>query len=311
MKYTYGPVPSRRLGLSLGVDLVPKKVCTYDCIYCQIGRTALQTIERREYIPFRSILQDAKEALAECGNDVDYIAISGSGEPTLNLKLGEVIQGIKELTSLPLAVITNGSLLYLDQVRRELLLADVVMPSLDAATAHVFHTINRPHPSLKVADIIQGMAAFRRDYKGQIWLEILLCRAMNDEPEEIERIRDVIRAIQPDKVQLNTVVRPSVEDYASPLSLSRMEQIRSVLGEGAEIIAEFEGYGRKIPWEDLEEKVIRLIQRRPVTPDDLSKTLGIHDLEVTKILDKLTKEERIKYRVFNQRLYYEVARKAS
>jgi len=311
LKYTYGPVPSRRLGISLGVDLVPKKVCTYNCIYCQIGRTTLQTIERQEYFPAQAILHDVKEAIKEWGDDVDYIAISGSGEPTLNLKIGEVIQGIKGLTSCPLAVITNGSLLCLEEVRRDLLLADVVMPSLDAVTPHVFRTVNRPHSSLEIKEVIQGLADFRREYRGQIWLEVLLCRGVNDGPGEIKRLKEVIRTIQPDKVQLNTVVRPSVEDYAFPLTPSKMERIKAALGNGAEIIAEFEGHGHKIPWENLEEKVIRLIQRRPVTPDDLSKTLGVHDLEVTKILDKLTKEGAIKYRVFNQRLYYEVANRVS
>jgi len=310
VKYTYGPVPSRRLGISLGVDLVPKKVCSYDCIYCQIGRTTHQSVERREYIPASSILQDIKEALKDWENDVDYIAISGSGEPTLNLKTGEVIQGIKELTSLPLAVITNGSLLSREEVRKELLLADVVMPSLDAATPYVFHTINRPHPSLEIKDIIQGLVDFRKEYKGRIWLEILLCRGVNDAAEEIEALKEAIQAIRPDKVQLNTVVRPSVEDYAFPLTPKRLEKVRTALGEGTEIIAEFEGHGHRIPSENLEEKVIRLIQRRPVTPDDLSKILGIHDLEIIKILDKLTKEGKIKYRVFNQRLYYEVAKRA-
>ncbi len=310
MKYTYGPVPSRRLGISLGVDLVPKKVCTYDCIYCQIGRTTLQTVERREYTPAHSILQDVKQALGDWGDNVDYIAISGSGEPTLNLKIGEIIQGIKDLTSIPLAVITNGSLLCLEEVRRELLLADLVMPSLDAVTSHIFHTVNRPHPPLEITEIIQGLADFRREYKGQIWLETLLCRGVNDVRGEIEGLKEVIRTIRPDKVQLNTVVRPSVEDYAFPLTPSKMESAKTALGDGTEIIAEFEGHGHAIPWKDLEEKVIRLIHRRPVTPDDLSKTLGVHDLEVTKILDKLTKEGKIKYRVFNQRLYYEAVKRA-
>ena len=135
MKYIYGPVPSRRLGRSLGIDLVPKKTCSYNCIYCQIGRTTHQTVERAEYVPANSILQDVKKALLEWGAAVDYIACSGSGEPTLNLAIGEVIQGIKELTSVPVAVITNSSLLHQEKVREAILQADVVMPSLDAATA--------------------------------------------------------------------------------------------------------------------------------------------------------------------------------
>jgi len=305
VKYTYGPVPSRRLGISLGVDLVPKKICTYDCIYCQIGRTTRQTIERREYAPPRSILRDVTEALKEWGDTVDYLAISGSGEPTLNSTIEEVIREIKKMTSVPVAVITNSSLMHLGKVRQALLEADVIMPSLDAVTPSVFQTINRPHPSLDITEIIQGLADFRKVYKGQIWLEILLCRGVNDGGEEIEAFRQAIRTIRPDKIHLNTVVRPAVEDYASALSRERMEQVRASLGNDVEIIAEFEGPKHLIPSEGIEEKIIRLLQRRPETPDGLATALGLHDLEIVKILDKLVTEEKVKYRVFNQRLYYE------
>lgn len=308
MKHTYGPVPSRRLGISLGVDLVPKKICTYDCIYCQIGRTTRQTIERREYFSPRSILRDVTGALKEWGDTVNYLAISGSGEPTLNSAIGTVIQGIKKMTKTPVAVITNSSLINLEAVRTSLLQADVIMPSLDAVTPSVFQTINRPHPSLDITEIIQGLTDFRREYEGQLWLEILLCRGVNDWGEEIEGFRQAIRTIRPDRVHLNTVVRPAVEDYASALPPDRMEQIKKSLGADVEIIAEFEGHKHLIPSEDIEEKIIRLLQRRPETPDGLAKALGLHDLEIVKILDKLVKEERAKYRVFNQRLYYEVAK---
>jgi len=310
MKHTYGPVPSRRLGRSLGVDLIPKKICTYDCIYCQIGRTTLRTIERKEYVPASTILRDVKEALQKWGDKIDYIAISGSGEPTLNSAIGEVIQGIKKLTTIPVAVITNSSLLHLEEVRQALRAADLIMPSLDAVTPSVFQTINRPHPSLEIEQIIEGLATFRKEYKGRIWLEILLCRGVNDSAEEIEKMQEAIRSIRPDKVQLNTVVRPGAEDYAAALSPDRMEQIKRSLGAGAEIIAEFEGDAHQMPSEAVEEQVIRIIKRRPETPDDLAKALGLHDLEIVKILDKLAKEGKVTYRVFNQRLYYEVTKKA-
>ena len=310
MKYTYGPVPSRRLGLSLGVDLVPKKICTYDCIYCQIGRPTLQTIERKEYVPARTILREVEQSLQEWGAKIDYIAISGSGEPCLNTAIEKVSQGIKEMTTTPVAVITNSSLLHLKEVRQALLLADVIMPSLDAVTPSVFQTINRPLPSLEIDQIIQGLAAFRKEYKGQIWLEILLCRGINDSQEEIERMQKAIHIIRPDKVQLNTVVRPGVEDYAAALAPGRMEEIKKALGADAEIIAEFAGDRHRMPSEAVEEQVIRIIQRRPETPDDLAKALGLHDLEIVKMLDKLAKEGKVTYRVFNHRVYYEAAKKA-
>jgi wyosine [tRNA(Phe)-imidazoG37] synthetase (radical SAM superfamily) len=310
MKHTYGPVPSRRLGRSLGVDLVPKKICTYDCIYCQIGRTTLCTIDRKEYVPARSILRDVKQSLQDWGDKIDYIAISGSGEPTLNTAIKKVIQGIKKMTAIPVAVITNSSLLLLEEVRQALQAADVIMPSLDAVTPAVFQTINRPHPSLEIEQIIQGLAAFRGEYKGLLWLEILLCRGVNDAGEELERMQEAIRIIRPDKVQLNTVVRPGAEDYAAALSPDRLEQIKNALGADAEIIAEFEEDRHLIPSKDIEEKVIRIIKRRPETPDDLAKALGLHDLEIAKILEKLAKEGKATYRVFNQRVYYEAAKRA-
>jgi wyosine [tRNA(Phe)-imidazoG37] synthetase (radical SAM superfamily) len=310
VKYTYGPVPSRRLGLSLGVDLVPKKICTYNCIYCQIGRPTLQTMERKEYCPASSILWDVQEALHEWGDKINYIAISGSGEPTLNTAIKKVIQGIKKTTAIPVAVITNSSLLLLEEVRQALQAADVIMPSLDAVTPAVFQTINRPLPSLEIEQIIQGLAAFRGEYKGQLWLEILLCRGVNDSGEEIERMQEAIRIIRPDKVQLNTVVRPGVEDYAAALPQDLMEQIKNTLGADAEIIAEFEGDRHRMPPEAAGEQVIRILKRRPETPDDLAKALGLHDLEIAKILEKLAKEGKVTYRVFNQRLYYEAAKKA-
>jgi wyosine [tRNA(Phe)-imidazoG37] synthetase (radical SAM superfamily) len=186
----------------------------------------------------------------------------------------------------------------------------VIMPSLDAVTPAVFQTINRPLPSIQIEQIIQGLVAFRKAYKGQIWLEILLCRGVNDSGEEIERMQEAIRIIRPDKVQLNTVVRPGVEDYAAALPQDLMEQIKIALGADAEIIAEFEGDRHRMPPEAVEERVIRIIQRRPETPDDLAKALGLHDLEIAKILEKLAKEGKVTYRVFNQRLYYEAAKKA-
>jgi wyosine [tRNA(Phe)-imidazoG37] synthetase (radical SAM superfamily) len=311
VKYTYGPVPSRRLGRSLGVDLVPKKICTYDCIYCQIGRTTHQTVERKEYSPVRSILRDVKETLKEWHDKVDYVAISGSGEPTLNSAIGEVIDDIKKMTSVPVAVITNSSLMHLEELRKALIKADVIMPSLDAVTPSVFRTVNRPCPPLEITQIIQGLTALRKEYKGKIWLEILLCRGVNDGNEEIDALREAIRIIRPDKVHLNTVVRPGAENYAAALSQERMEQVKASLGKDVEIIAEFAGHENLIPSADIEEKVIRTVQRRPETPDGLAKALGLHELEVVKALDKLAKEGRVKYRVFNQRLYYEVIHKDS
>jgi len=306
MKYTYGPVPSRRLGVSLGVDLVPRKVCSYDCIYCQIGATTLQTTERREYIPAASILEDVRATLEDWNREVEYVSISGSGEPTLNVKLGEIIGAIKDMTSVPVAVVTNGSLLWVEQVRRDLRDADVVLPSLDAATPSVFEVVNRPCSSLSAETVLQGLVDFRREYSGQLWLELLLCRGVNDDWAEVEKLIAAVNKIEPDKIHLNTVVRPAVEDYAYLVPMRRMEQVKKKFGEKAEIITDFAGHNHRIPSRNVADRVLHLIERRPVTPEDLSSTLGIHDLELVKILEKLTREGRVAYRVFNKRLYYEL-----
>jgi wyosine [tRNA(Phe)-imidazoG37] synthetase (radical SAM superfamily) len=306
MKHVYGPVPSRRLGQSLGVDLVPKKVCTYDCIYCQVGKTTRLTLEQEEYVSAADILHDVHAVLSEREKDLDYIACSGSGEPCLNSAIGKIIRGIKEMTAVPIAVITNSSLLSRQEVREALLPADCVMPSLDAATPNAFQKINRPHPAMQVAEIIEGLTAFRSAYRGQLWLEILLCQGINDSEEEIEAMRAAIRRIRPDRVQLNTVVRPALEAHAVALTREQMEQVKNVLGDGVEIIADFTGMRHAALPEKIEERIIRIVERRPMTADDLARVLSLGTEEITKIVDKLIAQGKLKPRSFNQRLYYEI-----
>ena len=207
-RYLYGPVPSRRLGRSLGIDLVPHKICTYDCIYCQIRKTTKKTLLRREYVPVKEVLEEVKTFLLEGSSSIDYLSLSGSGEPTLHSKIRSIIKGIKEITSIPVAVITNGSLLCEREVREDLLQADVVLPSLDAVSPEIFMKINRSHRKLSIERVIEGMVEFRKIYKGQIWLEILFCKGVNDTSEELQKMKEVVKQIKPNLIHLNTVVRP-------------------------------------------------------------------------------------------------------
>ena len=200
-RHLYGPVPSRRLGRSLGVDLVPFKVCTYDCIYCQIGKTTDKTLLRKEYIPVEEILEELRCFFDGEGSSVDYISLGGSGEPTLHSGLGSIIKGIKALTSIPVAVITNGALLSEEEVRKDLLQADVVLPSLDAASQEVFARINRPCFGFSVEEVIEGQVEFRKIYKGKIWLEILFCKGVNDTRGELLRMKE---AFGPDPAGSNS-----------------------------------------------------------------------------------------------------------
>ena len=304
-KYIFGPVPSRRLGRSLGVDLVPYKTCTFDCIYCDLGRTTYKTISRQSYASPEEIQGELEICLSALEKNPDYITISGSGEPTLNTNIGEIIRKIKEITSTPVAVLTNSSLLSFSEVRRDLLEADLILPSIDAVTPALFEYINRPHQSLKIEEIISGLIQFRKQYRGQIWLEIVFCRGVNDGNEEIEKFKGVIENIQSDRVQLNTPVRPPAEEFAYPLTTTQLEEIRKKLGDKAEIIPEFTAPLGEEFNSVKDTEILNLIKRRPCTTEDISKALGLRIDEVVKHLDHLTKTGTIRYRMYEHRCYYE------
>ncbi|MGB9628643.1 MAG: radical SAM protein [Thermodesulfobacteriota bacterium] len=293
------------MGRSLGVDLVPYKTCTFDCIYCDLGRTTFKTNFRKSYVSTEEVQRELDLTLSSLEKKPDYITLSGSGEPTLNQNIGEIIHTIKHWTSIPLAVLTNGSLLSFEEVRKDLVEADVVLPSLDAITPLIFEHINRPHPSLKIENIVSGLIQFRKQFRGQIWLEILFCRVLNDDKREIERFKEVIERIQPDRVQLNTPVRPPAEEFAYPLTTPQLEEIREKLGDKAEIISEF-----AVPLGEefnsvKDTEILNLIKRRPCTTEDISKALGLRMDEVVKHLDHLTKTGTIRYRIYEHRCYYE------
>jgi wyosine [tRNA(Phe)-imidazoG37] synthetase (radical SAM superfamily) len=305
LKYIFGPVPSRRLRRSLGVDLVPYKTCTFNCIYCDLGRTTHKTISRQSYVLPEDIQGEFEICLSALEKKPDYITLSGSGEPTLNTDIGEIIRSIKDITSTPIAVLTNSSLLSLNEVRMDLSEADVVLPSLDAITPTLFEYINRPHPSLRIEEIISGLIQFRKQYRGQIWLEILFCRGVNDGKEEIEKLKEVIDKIEPDRIQLNTTVRPPAEEFAYPLTTTQLEEIREKLGDKAEIISEFAAPAGEKFNSVKDSEILNLIKRRPCTTEDISRALGLRIDEVVKHLDHLTKTGAIRYRMYEHHCYYE------
>lgn len=305
-RYLYGPVPSRRLGRSLGIDLVSHKICTYNCIYCQIGKTTEKTLIRKEYLPIEKILEEVKCFLQDEAFNIDYLSLSGSGEPTLHSKIGRVIEQIKGITSLPIAVITNGSLLYEKEVRQDLIQADVVLPSLDAVSPEIFQKINRPNAGLSIENVIKGLIEFRRLYRGRIWLEILFCKGVNDSWEELQKMKEVIHRIQPDLIHLNTVVRPPSEDWVSPLSLREMEEIKTFFGEAASIISEFDRHPSRVSKKDFEEEILRILRRRPLSIFDLSKRMGFPQDELTQYLKVLIRDGKIRSRIFGDSIYYEI-----
>lgn len=303
MSQIFGPVPSRRLGLSLGIDIIPFKTCTLDCIYCQLGRTTNKTIERGKYTASDEILKSLEKVLGE-GERIDYITFSGSGEPTLNPEIGKMITGIKEMTSIPVAVLTNGTLLYQPRVEADLLEADLVIPSLDGASEEVFRRVNRPHSSLTISEVIRGIKTFSRNFKGKMWLEIMLVKGMNDSEKSINEIKKVAREIKLDKIQLNTVVRPPAEESAGALGWQDLERIRSILGKRCEIIAELKKLERRAYKGDIEEAILTMVRRRPLTLADISSSLGLHQNEAIKYIGLLEREGQIKKRIHREKRYY-------
>ena len=273
-KYIFGPVPSRRLGLSLGVDIVPFKTCTLDCIYCQIGKTSEKTMERKNFVPIKEVLSELKEKLAG-GLTADFITISGSGEPTLNSELGKIIDGIREITDIPVAILTNGTLLTDKSVRSDCAKADMVAPSLDAGDQQTFEKINRPHSDISIEKLIDGLCTFRSEFSGQIWLEVFFIEDVNTDDNQIAKIKTIIKRISPDKVQLNTAVRPTVEEGVKRLDAEKLQAIAEQLGQHCEVVADSTLlYGGK-HIEGGAKDVLSMLKRRPCSLKDISSGLGI------------------------------------
>jgi wyosine [tRNA(Phe)-imidazoG37] synthetase (radical SAM superfamily) len=302
--YIYGPVPSWRLGRSLGVDIVPFKTCSFNCIYCETGRTTDLTVERKEYVSKVTVIEELKTFLSKRKKIVDYITFSGSGEPTLNSKIGEMISEVKKLTDIPVVVVTNSSLLNKEEVRRELREADVVLPSLDVVSQSLFESLNRPHPSLKIEEIIEGLIEFRKEFKNEIWLEILLVKGINDSPEEIRKLAEVIKKIRPDKVQLNTVLRPPAEEEVFALSQKELCSIQRQLPGKVEVVRRFRKVSKGEHIEKLETDIKNLLKRRPCTLSDISHALRVNPKEVMKNLTILKGRAEIKSELHNRKKYY-------
>ena len=301
--YVYGPVPSRRLGFSLGVDIIPFKTCTLDCTYCQLGSTRKTVCRRGSWFPPGEILAQVKEAV-ESGQKIDVITFSGSGEPTLNRDIGRIIRAIKKMTRIPVVVLTNGTLLTRKEVRRDLAAADIVVPSLDAVPGNLFRRVNRPNRALDPEKIIDGLARFRDEFHGEIWLEIMLIRGVNDSPAHIKALRAAADRIRPERLQLNTVVRPPADVKAKPLSPGAMRKIRDALGPRAEIIASFEKRKQAPAAGGFEAALLTAVGRRPMTAEDISLSLGRHRDEVLKALSSLRGRRKVREAVHGGQTYF-------
>ena len=287
--YLFGPVPSRRLGLSLGVDIVPFKVCSLDCVYCQIGKTTEKSIARAEFVPVEPVLAELKEKLAQ-KLKADFITLSGSGEPTLNSKLGEFVERIKEITDIPVAIITNGTTLSDPAVRADCAKADIVLPSLDAADAATLEKLNRPHSSINVEAIVDGLVQFRKEFAGGIWLEVFLIEGLNTSKAQLGAIADAIKRIGPDKVQVNTAVRPTAEMNVKRIEPEKLSQYASQLGANAEVIADFSASHKTDRSAASCRDVLAALKRRPCSIDDICSALPISREDAGEYLEKLQQD---------------------
>ncbi len=293
----FGPVPSRRLGRSLGVDLTPHKTCSFDCIYCECGRTTNLTVNRKVFIDPKKVFSELKAFFDKHGIDsVDVITFSGSGEPTLHSKLGFIISHIKkEYPDVPVGVLTNGSLLWQDAVRNELMHADFVIPSLDVPNPRLFRRINRPHKGIQWDKYISGLKTFCSEYKGDLRLEVFLVKGVNTSPDIVKELRDLLLEINPPMVELNTLVRPGVEEGVVGLDINEMKEIAGNLFPiKCNVIGQ---YVRKnvisISLEELDSEIIRILVRRPCTLDEMADSLGVTLQELERAVERLCQENKI------------------
>ena len=311
--YLFGPVPSRRLGISLGVDLVPHKTCTLDCIYCECGETTNLTMERQEYIPVDEVLKELEDYFQN-NPDPDYITFSGAGEPTLNSRIGDVLTFIRnKKPNVSIAVLTNGTLLGQEEVRKALLHADLVMPSLDAASSSALQTINRPHASITPEDYIEGLVSFRNEFTGIFNLEIFILPGSNDSPQELAVLKEAVQKINPDLVQLNTLDRPGVISGIHAADQETMQRIADFFKPlKVEIIAaapqrkDVSSYRN-----DMESAIVETVMRRPCTLEDLASILGSHINEINKYLGSLEESGQIEAVRQERGLFYQAKNKFS
>jgi wyosine [tRNA(Phe)-imidazoG37] synthetase (radical SAM superfamily) len=294
-KHLFGPVPSRRLGMSLGIDLIPHKICSLNCIYCECGATTELTRERKEYVPVNEVYSELDDFFGQ-NPDPDYLTFSGAGEPTLHIHIGGVIAYLKKLRpAIPVAVLTNGTLFGDPAVREELMQADLVLPSLDAATDLALRRINRPPRNFRAAEYVEGLISFSQEFKGEIWLEILVIPGYNDGDQNLQALKEAVHQINPGRIQLNTLDRPGSVEGLMPAPMSQLQEIAAFLEGKVEIIAPPQQRSHEKSYRtDMENAILETISRRPCTLSDLSQILGLHIHEINKYLGVLEKEGRVK-----------------
>jgi wyosine [tRNA(Phe)-imidazoG37] synthetase (radical SAM superfamily) len=297
-------VPSRRLGSSLGVDLVPYKTCTLDCVYCECGPTTDMTVTRREFVPTDKVIEELDDYLSGSPS-IDFVTFSGAGEPTLHSGIGRIIDHIKEHhPGYRLALLTNGTLFFDEALRAEVKRVDVILPSLDAATPGAFSTINRPHAALVLEDILAGLNTLCREFEGEVWLEVFIVPGVNDSMDELDELKGAIERMGPDRVQLNSLDRPGSEEWVEGVPEARLREIAHILGIGDPIHAYVSRKHIKSYTPEAESRILQTLKRRPCTARDLADMLDMHENEVYKYLEVLIDEGHVTSRRGTRGIYF-------
>ena len=297
--YIFGPVPSRRLGISLGVDLTPTKTCSYDCLYCQLSRTRYHTSERSQFCDPEDVLKELKAVLSEIARP-DWITISGTGEPTLHSGLGFILAEIKKLESAPSCVITNTSLMHLPEVRQELMLADRLLPTISTVNECSFQRIHRPTSNLRLEKILEGLQLFSREYTGSIEVEIFVCPGINDSAEEIAGLRQYLRTIANlESVYLNTAVRAPLESEIKTADQGLLNNFRTALNLGIPVSTAFEHNfipPRSSEWNRpaVSSDILKLLLRHPCSEKQLEQVLSSAPENILAMLGELAAQGKIK-----------------
>jgi len=304
-KYIFGPVPSRRFGLSLGIDLLGSKICSMDCIYCEVGRTSNLTMKRDEYVPTGEVLDELGDFLETNSEKPDYITFSGMGEPTLHSGIGCIIDRIHEMTDIPVCVLTNSTTITNKEVFNALLKADVVVPSLDALNRNSIKKLNKPVQGLDFTKIVEKLSEFKKAFTGKLLIEILFVKGINDNESELEVLNEAINEIRPDGMQIHTVARPSMSGHADPVSEEFLEYARNYFGISSSKIGDFNKINKKNSMTG-EDMIVSLLKIRSCHFQEILGSTGIIENKLKKLLDELNNKGEIKKIRFNDITYYKI-----
>ncbi len=305
-KYVFGPVPSRRLGVSLGVDLVKMKTCNLDCIYCECGPTKKYIKDRGEFVKVEELISELKEVLEDL--KPDYITFSGGGEPTLNISLGEIVREIKKISTARLALITNSTLLNKEDILEDVMGVDLIMPSIDAVSEEVFLKINRPDKDMKITDITDGIRKLGSRFSGEIYIEVFIVEGINDTQEELKKFASYLKTVRYTKIQLNSLARPGAEGWVKPANIERLSEIKDYFEnqglENVEIIKKYQNRSYiKNYNETLEKLILGMLAKRACSLVDLLDISNIGKNELNKYLDILEKEGKIKSLIKDNQIF--------